>query len=54
MGSIDPLQVPAVQNVLMLLVGFHDDSPSGDDESDKQNRFDDHVLNPSAIRSIED
>ena len=34
-GSIDPLQVRAVQNVLMPLVGFHDGSPSGDDESDK-------------------
>ena len=52
--SIDPLQVRAVQNVLMPLVGFHDGSPDDDDESDKQNRFDDHVFNPSAIRPIED
>src|ERR1039458_9094263 len=52
--SIDPLHVRAVQNVLVPLVGFHDGSPDDDDESDKQNRFDDHVFNPSAIRSIED
>src|SRR3954454_24658569 len=32
--SIDPLQVRAVQNVLMPLVGFHDAGPSGDDEGD--------------------
>ncbi len=34
-GLNRPLQVPAVQNVLMPLVGFHDGCPSGDDESDK-------------------
>ena len=33
--SIDPLQVRAVQNVLMPLVGFHDAGPSGDDEGEK-------------------
>jgi hypothetical protein len=42
--SIDPL-VRAVQNVLVPLVGFHDGSPDDDGESDKQNRFDDHVFN---------
>jgi hypothetical protein len=52
--SIDPLHVRAVQNVLVPLVGFHDGSPDDDHESDKQNRFDDHVFNPSAMRSIED
>jgi hypothetical protein len=33
-GSIGPLHVRAVQNVLAPLLGFHDDSPIGDDESD--------------------
>ena len=33
--SIDPLYVRAIQNVLVPLVGFHDGSPGGDDESDK-------------------
>src|SRR3954454_22033762 len=45
--SIDPLEVRAVQNVLMPLVGFHDAGSSGDDESKKQKRSDDHVFNPS-------
>src|ERR1035437_2341701 len=53
-ASVGPLLVRAVQNVLVPLVGFHDGSPDDDGESDKQNRFDDHVFNPSAIRSIED
>ena len=44
--SIDPLEVRAVQNVLMPLVGFHDAGSSGDDESEKQKRSDDHVFNP--------
>ena len=44
--SIDPLQVRAVQNVLMPLVGFHDAGSRGDDESEKQKRSDDHVFNP--------
>jgi hypothetical protein len=52
--SIDPLHVRAVQNVLVPLVGFHDGRPDDDAESDKQNRFDDHVFNPSATRFIED
>jgi hypothetical protein len=47
------LHVPAVQNVLPPLVGFHDGSPDGDGESEKQNRFDDHVFNPCRP-SIED
>src|ERR1700730_779597 len=51
--AIDPLLVRAVQNVLVPFVGFHDGSPDGDGESDKQNRFDDHLFN--ALRSsIED
>jgi hypothetical protein len=50
---IDPLQVRAVQNVLVPLVGFHDGSPDDDGESDKQNRFDDHVFN-TFRPSIED
>ena len=33
--SIDPLEVGAVQNVLMPLVGLHDAGPSGDDEGEK-------------------
>src|SRR3954471_5197109 len=45
--SIDPLEVRAVQNVLMPLVGFHDAGPSGHDETEKQKRSDDHVFNPS-------
>lgn len=46
--SIDPLHVRAVQYVLVPLVGFNDGSPDNDDESDEQNRFDDHfaVLPP--------
>jgi hypothetical protein len=35
------------------LVGFHDGSPDDDGESDKQNRFDDHVFN-TFRPSIED
>jgi hypothetical protein len=50
---IDPLHVWAVQNVLVPLVGFHDGSPDDDGESDKQNRFDDHVFN-TFRPSIED
>jgi hypothetical protein len=34
-GSISPLHIRAVQNVLLPLVGFHDDSPTGDRESEK-------------------
>jgi hypothetical protein len=49
---IDPLHVRAVPNVLVPLVGFHDGSPD-DGESDKQNRFDDHVFN-TFRPSIED
>jgi hypothetical protein len=50
---IDPLHVRAVQNVLAPLVGFHDGNSDDDGESDKQNRFNDHVFN--AFRpSIED
>ena len=50
---IDPLLVRAVQNVLVPFVGFHDGSPYDDGESDKQNRFDDHLF--IAFRpSIED
>ena len=45
--SIDPLEVRAVQNVLMPLVGFHDARASNDDETEKQKRGDDHVFNPS-------
>jgi hypothetical protein len=33
--SIDPLEVRAVQNVLMPLVGFHDTGSSGDDKTEK-------------------
>jgi hypothetical protein len=44
--SIDPLEVRAVQNVLMTLVGLHDAGPSGHDETEKRKRSDDHVLNP--------
>src|ERR1700676_3908378 len=51
--SIDPLQVRAVQNVLVPLVGFHDGSPDDDGQSNKQNRFDDHVFN-TFRPSIED
>jgi hypothetical protein len=43
--SINPLHVRAVQNVLVPLVGFHDGSPDDDGESDKQNRFGDHIFN---------
>jgi hypothetical protein len=46
-SSIDPLEVRAVQNVLMPLEGFYDGGPSGDDKSDKQNCSDDHFFNPS-------
>ena len=42
---IDPLHVRAVQNVLVPLVGFHDGRPDDGEESDRQNRFDDHVFN---------
>jgi hypothetical protein len=52
--SIARLYVRAVQNVMAPLIGFHDGGPDDDDERDKQKRFDDHVLNPCAIRSIED
>jgi hypothetical protein len=51
--SIHALHVRAVQNVLVPLVGFHDGSPDDDGESDKQNRFDDHVFN-TFRPSIED
>jgi hypothetical protein len=51
--SIDPLLVRAVQNVLVPLVGFHDGSPDDGGESDKQNRFDDHLFN-TFRPSIED
>jgi hypothetical protein len=51
--SVDPLHVRAVQNVLVPLVGFHDGSPDDDGESDKQNRFDDHVFD-TFRPSIED
>jgi hypothetical protein len=51
--AIDPLQVRAVQNVLVPLVGFHEGSPDDDGESDKQNRFDDHLFN-TFRPSIED
>jgi hypothetical protein len=39
---------------MVPLVGFHNGSPDDDDEGDKQNRFDDHVFNPFAIRFLED
>jgi hypothetical protein len=39
--------------LLVPLVGFHDGSPDDDGESDKQNRFDDHVFN-TFRPSIED
>ena len=39
---------------LARLVDLHDGSPSDDDESDKQNRFNDHAFDPSALRHIED
>jgi hypothetical protein len=42
--AIDLRHVRAVQNVLVPLAGFHDGSPDDDGESDKQNRFDDHVF----------
>jgi hypothetical protein len=51
---IDPLHVWAVSNVLARLVDLHDGNPGADDESDKQNRFNDHVFDPSALRDIED
>jgi hypothetical protein len=35
--SIDPLQVRAVQNVLVPFVSLHDGGPDDGDESDKQN-----------------
>jgi hypothetical protein len=35
--SIDPLNVRAVQNVLVPFVSLHDGSPDDGDESDKQN-----------------
>jgi hypothetical protein len=35
LGSIDPLEVRSVQNVLMPLIGFHDGNPSGYDKRDK-------------------
>src|SRR3954447_26064694 len=41
--SIDPLEVRAVQNVLMPLVGFHDARARNDDKTEKQKRGDDHV-----------
>jgi hypothetical protein len=34
-GSINPLEVGAVQNVLMPLVGFHHGSASGNHECEK-------------------
>jgi hypothetical protein len=43
LGSIDRLEVRAVQNVLVPLVGFHNGSPSDDNKCDKYNRGDDHV-----------
>jgi hypothetical protein len=51
--AIDPLHVRAVQNVLVPLVGFHDGSPDDDGESDKQDRFDDHLFD-TFRPSIED
>ena len=51
--AIDLLHARAVQNVLVPLVGFHDGSPDDDSESDKQNRFDDHLFN-TFRPSIED
>jgi hypothetical protein len=51
--AINPLLVRAVQKVLVPLVGFHDGSPDDDGESDKQNRFDEHLFN-TFRPSIED
>ena len=48
--SIARLNVRAVQNVVVPLVGFHDGGPDDDDERGKQNRFDDHVFNPFCQR----
>ena len=45
--SIDPLEIGAVQNVLVPLVGFHHAGPSSDDKTEKYNCSDDHVFNPS-------
>jgi len=52
--SIDPLEVRAVENVLMPLVGFHHAGPSSDDKTEKYNCSDDHVFNPSDKKRIED
>src|SRR4051794_102384 len=41
--SIDPLEVRAVQNVLMPLIGLHDAGAGNDDKTEKQKRGDDHV-----------
>jgi hypothetical protein len=43
LGSIDPLEVRSVQNVLMPLIGFHDGNPSGYDKRDKQNGGNNHL-----------
>ena len=48
--SIARLNVRAVQNVMVPLVGFHNGSSDDDDERGKQNRFDDHVFNPFCQR----
>jgi hypothetical protein len=49
--SLARLYVRAVQNVMVPLIGLHDDGPNDDDERDKQKRFDDHVFNPFRQRT---
>ena len=46
-SSIIPLEVRAVQNVLMPLERLYDGGPCGNDKSNKQNCTDHHVFNPS-------
>src|SRR5215212_2425455 len=45
-SSILPLEVRAIQNILMPLERLHDGRPGGNDKRNKQNATDQHVFNP--------